>query len=172
MRGKLETSALHGAAMKMGLVVAIGLALAACSSAQTTVVTPPAETMKVASITLMEAKPTVAVPPEVMSELHEKLTAKLYKPGAFGKGPSVKLAYRVIDFNAGDEASRWSFGNMTGQAKGSVTVEAVYLDKRGHELGKIRSEGKVGSSLLGKSMDDAVEHVADEVASYTTKTFK
>ena len=37
---------------------------------------------------------------------------------------------------------------------------------------EIRSEGKVGSSLLGKSMDDAVEHVADEVALYTTKTFK
>jgi hypothetical protein len=156
----------------MGLAMAIGLALAACSSAQTTVVAPPAETMKVASITLMEAKPTVPVPPEVMSELHEKLTAKLYKPGAFGKGPSVKLAYRVVDFNAGDESSRWSFGSMTGQAKGSVTVEAVYFDKRGHELGKIRSEGKVGSSLLGKSMDDAVEHVADEVAGYTTKTFK
>jgi len=155
----------------MGLAMAFGLALAACSSAQTTVVAPPAETMKVASITLIEAKQTVAVPSEVMSELHEKLTAKLYRPGAFGKGPSVKLAYRVVDFNAGDD-SRWSFGSMTGQAKGSVTVEAIYFDKRGHELGKIRSEGKVGSSLFGKSMDDAVEHVADEVASYTTKTFK
>ena len=63
-------------------------------------------------------------------------------------------------------------GSVTGQAKGSVTVEAVYLDKGGHEIGKIRSEGKVGSSLLGKSMDDAVEHVADEVAVYTTKTFR
>jgi hypothetical protein len=171
MRGKSETSAPHGAAVKMGLAMAIGLALAACSSAQTTVVTPPAETMKVASITLLEAKPTVAVPPEVMSELHEKLTAKLYRPGAFGKGSNVKLAYRVVDYSAGNE-SRWSFGSMTGQTKGSVTVEAVYLDKRGHELGKIRSQGKVGSSLLGKSMDDAVEHVADEVGSYTTKTFK
>ena len=171
MRGKSETTAPHGTAVKIGFVAAVGLALAACGMAQTTVVTPPTETMKVASITLMEAKPTVAVPPEVMSELHEKLTAKLYRPGAFGKGPSVKLAYRVVDYSAGDE-SRWSFGSMTGQAKGSVTVEAIYFDKRGHELGKIRSEGKVGSSLFGKSMDDAVEHVADEVASYTTKTFK
>ena len=171
MRGKLETTAPHGAAVKIGLAMAFGLALAACSSAQTTVVAPPAETMKVASITLIEAKQTVPVPAEIMSELHEKLTAKLYRPGAFGKGPSVKLAYRVVDFNAGDD-SRWSFGSMTGQAKGSVTVEAIYFDKRGHELGKIRSEGKVGSSLFGKSMDDAVEHVADEVASYTTKTFK
>ena len=93
------------------------------------------------------------------------------QPGAFGKGPNVKLAYRVVDYSAGD-ASRWSFGSVTGKAKGSLTVEAVYLDKSGHELGKIRSEGKVGSSLLGKSMDDAVEHVADEVALYTTQTFK
>src|SRR5690242_15253036 len=172
MRGKSETTAPHGAAVKMGLVAAVGLALAACGGAQTTVVAPTAQPVKVSAITLMEGKATVAVPPEVMSELHEKLTAKLYRPGAFGKGPSVKLAYRVVDFNAGDESSRWSFGSMTGQAKGSVTVEAVYLDKRGHELGKIRSESKVGSSLLGKSMDDAVEHVADEVASYTTKTFR
>jgi hypothetical protein len=171
MRGKSETTAPHRAAVKMGFVAAVGLTLAACGGAQTTVVAPTAQPVKVSAITLMEAKPTVSVPPEVMSELHEKLTAKLYKPGAFGKGSNVKLAYRVVDYSAGNE-SRWSFGSMTGQTKGSVTVEAVYLDKGGHELGKIRSEGKVGSSLLGKSMDDAVEHVADEVASYTTKTFK
>lgn len=171
MRGKSETSAPQGAAMKIGLAAAFGLALAACSGAQTTVVAPPTQPMKVSAITLMEGKPTVAVPQEIMSELHEKLTAKLYKPGAFGKGSNVKLAYRVVDYKAGDD-SRWSFGSVTGQAKGSVTVEAVYLDKGGHELGKIRSEGKVGSSLLGKSMDDAVEHVADEVATYTTKTFR
>jgi hypothetical protein len=170
MRGKSETSAPQGV-MRLGLVAAVGLALAACSGAQTTVVAPTAQPMKVSAITLMEGKPTVSVPPEVMSELHEKLTAKLYKPGAFGKGNNVKLAYRVVDYSAGDE-SRWSFGSMTGKAKGSVTVEAVYFDKSGHELGKIRSEGKVGSSLLGKSMDDAVEHVADEVVTYTTKTFK
>jgi hypothetical protein len=104
----------------MGLVAAFGLALAACNG-QTTVVAPPAQPMKVSAITLMEGKPAVSVPPEIMSELHDKLTAKLYKPGAFGKGHNVKLAYRVVDYNAGDD-SRWSFGGVTGQAKGSVTV--------------------------------------------------
>ena len=171
MRGNSERGARSGATVSLGLATAVGLALAACSGAQTTVMTPPANPVKVSAITLMEGKPMVACPPEVMSELHEKLTAKLYKPGAFGKGPNVKLAYRVVDYTAGDD-KRWSFGSVTGQAKGSLAVEAVYLDKSGHELGKIRSEGKVGSSLLGKSMDDAVEHVADEVALYTTKTFK
>jgi len=170
MRGN-STGARPGAMVKLGMAAAVGLALAACSGAQTTVMNPPANPVKVSAITLMEGKPMVSCPPEVMSELHEKLTAKLYKPGAFGKGPNVKLAYRVVDYSAGD-ASRWSFGSVTGKAKGSLTVEAVYLDKSGHELGKIRSEGKVGSSLLGKSMDDAVEHVADEVALYTTQTFK
>jgi hypothetical protein len=171
MRGKSETSAPRGATVGLGLAAALGLALAACGGVQTTVVAPTAQPVKVSAITLMEGKATVSCPPEIMSELHEKLTAKLYKPGAFGKGSNVKVAYRVVDYNAGDD-SRWSFGSVTGQAKGSVTVETVYLDKSGRELGKIRSEGKVGSSLLGKSMDDAVEHVADEVALYTTKTFK
>jgi len=171
MRGKSERGAPRGAMVGVGLAAAFGLALAACGGGQTTVMAPPAQPMKVSAITLLEGKAMVSCPPEIMSELHEKLTAKLYKPGAFGKGPNVKLAYRVVDYNAGD-AARWSFGSVTGQAKGSLAVEAVYLDKSGKELGKIRSEGKVGSSLLGKSMDDAVEHVADEVAVYTTKTFK
>jgi hypothetical protein len=171
MRGKSGMRAPRGAVVGMGLAAAFGLTLAACGGGQTTVMAPPSQPVKVSAITLMEGKPMVSCPPEVMAELHEKLTAKLYKPGAFGKGPNVKLAYRVVDYTAGD-ASRWSFGSVTGQAKGSVTVETVYLDKSGKELGKIRSEGKVGSSLLGKSMDDAVEHVADEVAVYTTKTFR
>jgi hypothetical protein len=171
MRGKSEMGAPRGAMVGMGLAAALGLTLAACGGGQTTVMAPPTQPMKVSAITLMEGKSMVSCPPEIMSELHEKLTAKLYKPGAFGKGSNVKLAYRVVDYTAGDP-SRWSFGSVTGQAKGSVTVEAVYLDKGGHEIGKIRSEGKVGSSLLGKSMDDAVEHVADEVAVYTTKTFR
>ena len=55
---------------------------------------------------------TVGCSPKVIELLHEKLTAKLYKPGAFGKGSNVKLAYRVVDYTAGD-ASRWSFGSVT-----------------------------------------------------------
>src|SRR5260370_41726032 len=166
MRGKSERGAPRGAMVGVGLAAAFGLALAACGGGQTTVMAPPAQPMKVSAITLLEGKAMVSCPQEIMSELHEKLTAKLYKPGAFGKGPNVKLAYRVVDYNASD-AARVSFGSVTGQAKGSLAVEAVYLYKSRKGLRKIRSEGKVGRTPRRKSIRDPIEHLADRGACYT-----
>lgn len=164
------------AVARLALVSAVGLALAACGGVETTVVAPPTQPIKVSSITVQEGKPMSNCPPEVVTELRDKLTAKLYKPGAFDKGNAksntLKLAYRVVEYDGGDQSSRWSFDAVRGTNKGSLVVEAVYLDKKGKEVGRIRSEAKVGSSLLGHSIDDALEHAADEVADYTAKTFK
>ncbi|HEX7969087.1 MAG TPA: hypothetical protein VF502_12780 [Stellaceae bacterium] len=170
MPGKDRTGVLRGA-MGTAAVAAIGLALAACSGAKTTVENSAAQPVKVAAITLQEARPTVDCPPEVVEQLREKLTAKLYKPGGFGKGNNLKLTYRVVEFNGGDGSSRWSFNNVSGKG-GALTVEAIYTDRRGKEVAKISSAGTVGSSLMGGSIDKAIDKVTDEVADYTAKNFK
>lgn len=172
MLEQVNSGAYRRAAARLALVAAVGLALAACGGVETTVIEPPAQPIKVGAIAVQEGKPMVSCPPEVVTELRDKLTAKLYKPGGFGKGNTLKLAYRVVQYDGGDPSSRWSFDALRGANKGSLVVEAVYLDKGGKEVGKIRSEAKVGSSLLGHSIDDAVEHAANEVAEYTAKTFK
>jgi HAMP domain-containing protein len=159
-------------ATRLALLIAGAAALAACSNAETTVVEPPAQPIKTAALSLQEGKPAAPCPPEVMAELRDKLTAKLYKPGAFGKGSTLKVTYRVLEYDGGDGSSFWSFGSLTGKAEGSLVVETIYSDKSGHEIGRIRSEGKVGSSLFGHSMDDAIELAANDIAEYTTKTFK
>jgi hypothetical protein len=164
-------AALRAAAVKAGVVGAIAMTLAACGGAQTTVV-EPAQPIKTTAIMVQEMRSSVSIPSELMAELRDKLTAKLYKPGGFGKGNGLKLAYRVVEYDGGTGASRWSYNAMTGSAEGSLVIEAVYLDKSGKEVGRVRAEGKVGSSLLGHSMDDAVDHVTDELAQYTNDTFR
>lgn len=170
MPGKDRKGILRGA-MGPAMVAALGMALAACSSAKTTVVDPTDQPMKVAAITVQEARPTVDCPPEVTAQLRDKLTAKLYKPGGFGKGNNLKLTYRVVEFDGGDGSSRWSFNNVSGKG-GKLTVEAIYTDRRGKEVAKISSAGTVGSSLMGGSLDKAIDKVTDEVADYTAKNFK
>ncbi len=167
MPGKDRKSALRGA---MGPAV-IALALAACSSAKTTVVDPAEQPIKVAAITVQEARPAVDCPPEVVTQLRDKLTAKLYKPGGFGKGNNLKLTYRVVEYDGGDGSSRWSFNNVAGKG-GALTVEAIYTDRRGKEVAKISSAGTVGSSLMGGSIDKAIDKVTDDLADYTAKTFR
>ncbi len=170
MPGKDRKSALRGA-MGPAAAAALGMALAACSTAKTTVVDPAAQPVKVAAITLQEARPAVDCPPGVVEQLREKLTAKLYKPGGFGKGNNLKLTYRVVEYAGTDASSRWSFNNLAGKG-GAVTVEAIYTDRRGKEVAKISSAGTVGSSLMGGTIDKAIDKVTDEVADYTEKNFR
>ncbi len=52
---------------------------------------------------------------------------------------------------------RFGIGNA---GEGSLTIEVTYADQSGKQLGKIMSEGKIGSGFFGGSSDDAIEKAA------------
>jgi hypothetical protein len=149
-----------------------GLALAGCGAGKTMVMEPGAEAIKVGSIELREGRSTVNCPPAVLALFRSKLEAQLYKPGSFTQGGDLSLTYQFVQYNAGDQFTRWFFGGLGNAGEGSITVQAIYTDRDGKQLGKIMSEGKIGSGAFGGSMDLAVQKAAEEVAQYTLTTFR
>ena len=154
------------------VVLVSGLTLAACGAGKTMVMEPGTEAVKAASLELREGKSTVNCPPAVVALFRSRLEAQLYKPGGFTQGNDLSLTYQFVQFNAGDQFTRWFFGGIGNAGEGSITVQAVYADKSGKQVGKIMSEGKIGSGAFGGSMDFAIQKAAEEVAQYTLSTFK
>ena len=154
------------------MLVVAGLALAGCGTGRTTVLEAATQPIKATGITLQEAKSTVDCPADVIAQFRAKLSERLYQPGAFSKEGDVTLSYRVVQYNPGSQFQRWLTVGLGNTGEGSLTFEAVYLDGAGNPIGKIMSEGRIGSGFFGGSLDNAVDKAADEVADYTEKNFK
>lgn len=154
------------------VVLATGLAVAACGAGKTMVMEPGTEAVKAASVELHEGKSTVACPPAVVALFRSRLEAQLYKAGGFTRGDDLSLTYQFVQYNPGDQFARWFWGGIGNAGEGSITVQAVYTDKSGKQVSKILSEGKIGSGAFGGSMDFAIQKAAEEIAQYTLTTFK
>ncbi len=154
------------------VVLATGLTLAACGAGKTMVMEPGTEAVKASSVALREGASTVNCPPSVVALFRSRLEAQLYKPGGFTQGDDVSLTYQFVQYNPGDQFTRWFFGGLGNAGEGSITVQAVFADKSGKQLSKIMSEGKIGSGAFGGSMDFAIQKAAEEIAQYTLTTFK
>jgi hypothetical protein len=154
------------------VVVTSGLTAAACGAGKTMVMEPGTEVVKAGSIMLQEGKSTVNCPPAVVALFRSKLEAQLYKPGGFTQGDELSLTYQFVQYNPGDQFTRWFFGGLGNAGEGSITVQAIYTDRAGKPVGKIMSEGKIGSGAFGGSIDFAVQKAAEEVVQYTLTTFR
>ena len=161
---------LHRSVKILLVVTPSGLTIAACGAGKTMVMEPGAEMIKVASVELHEGKSMVNCPPAVVAQFRSKLEAQLCKPGGFVQGDDLNPTYQFIQYNPGDQFTRWFFGGIGNAGESSITVQALYTDQGGRQVGKIMSEGKIGSGAFGGSMD--LERAADEVAQYTLTTFK
>ncbi len=98
-----------------------------------------------------------------------KLAQLLYGQDGFTKGPGLKIRYRFIQFNPGNQFTRWFWGGIGSAGKGSMTVEARFLDSSDKELAKIQSDGEISSGGFGGSFDFAIQKTAEEVAEYAKK---
>jgi uncharacterized protein DUF4410 len=169
---RIDMKNMRNSARILLVVVTIGLTVAACGAGKTMVMEPGPEKVTAASVELHEGDSTVNCPPAVVALFRSKLEAQLYKPGAFTQGNDLSLTYQFVQYNPGDQFTRWFFGGLGNAGEGSITVQAVYTDKGGRQVGKIMSEGKIGSGAFGGSMDLAIQKSAEEVAQYTLTTFK
>ena len=153
--------------------ILIGLMLlASCGAGRTLVMVPLSTSLRVASIEITEGPSTVTVPDDVKRGLKNKLQELLHKDGAFRKGQDLWLSYRFIQFNPGNQFTRWFWGGIGNAGEGSLTVEVKYFDGASRELSTIHADGKIGSGFFGGSFDLAAGKVAEEIADYTMRTFR
>jgi hypothetical protein len=146
--------------------------LAGCGAGRTLVMAPPNARVQVASVEVTEGPSTVTVPDDVRLGFQHKLQDLLYRDGPFGKGHDLRLSYRFIQFNPGNQFTRWFSGGIGNAGEGSLTVEVKYFDGASQELSTIQAEGKIGSGFFGGPFELAVWKAAEEIADYTTRTFR
>jgi hypothetical protein len=145
------------------------LSLSGCGAGKTMVLSPIETPVKFTSAELYEDKATVNVPGEVSASFQAKIAQLLYGLEGFTKGPGLKVRYRFIQFNPGNQFTRWFWGGIGSAGKGSMTVEARFLDSSDKELAKIQSEGEISSGAFGGAFDFAVQKTAEEVAEYAKR---
>ena len=148
------------------------LCLSGCGAGKTLVMEPFETRLLVHSVNITQGKSTVNVPNEVSQELMEKLSQKLYVQGKFAQGPELTITCRFLQYNPGNQLTRWFLGGIGNSGEGTMTVEASYADASGKQLGKIQSEGKIGSGFFGGGFSLAIDKAADEIAEYTIANFK
>jgi hypothetical protein len=152
-------------------LVCLSFTLAGCGTGKTMVM-DAGEARKASSISVSEGQATVAVPVDAETTFRKKLDELLFAKGGIKQGQDVTLTYRFVQFNEGNRLTRWFWGGIGNAGEGNLTIEVTYADPSGKQLGKIMSEGKIGSGFFGGSSDDAIERAAEEVASYTVTHFK
>lgn len=84
----------------------------------------------------------------------------------------MTIRYRFVQYNAGNQFTRWFWGGIGNAGEGTLTVEAKYFDSQGKEICVIQSEGKIGSGFFGGSFDYAMDKAAKEIVEYTKANFK
>jgi hypothetical protein len=149
----------------------VSFVLASCGTGKTMVM-DAGESQKANSITVVEGQSTVTVPSEAETTFKNKLDELLFTKGGFHRGDEVALTYRFVQFNEGSRFKRWFTGGIGNSGEGNLTIEVVFSDKSGKQLGKIMSEGKIGSGIFGGSSDSAIDKAAEEIANYAVEHFK
>jgi hypothetical protein len=153
------------------VLLALTFLFSGCGAGRTMVLAPQERPVKFTAAEIIEEKATVNVPSEVNASFQANLARLLYEEGGFSKGPGLKIKYRFIQFNPGSQFTRWFWGGIGSAGKGTMTVEARFLDSNDKELAKIQSEGEITSGAFGGSFDFAVKKAAQEVAEYA-KNFR
>jgi hypothetical protein len=149
--------------------LAISCLVIGCGAGRTMVLAPAETPERFSEAEIIEGQSTVSVPSDVNAAFQSKLAQLVYGEGGFSQGPGLKIKYRFIQFNPGSQFTRWFWGGLGSAGKGTMTVEAIFLDPSGKELAKIQSEGEITSGALGGSFDLAVQKAAAEVAAYARR---
>lgn len=87
------------------------------------------------------------------------------------KGNDLKIKYSFIEFNEGNQFSRWMLGGIGGAGKGVLTVKTEFYDKNDAKIGEIQSKGEVGAGFFGGSFNGTLEKVAEEVSDYAMMNY-
>jgi hypothetical protein len=148
------------------------LILQACGSGRTLVLDPVRNPQQSGGIRICSTQPSTEVPEEIKNTFDELLREKLYKEEGVKEGPETTLNYRFIQMNEGSRFKRWFLGGLGNSGEGTLTTEVTYLDKNNNVIGKIHTEGKIGSGMFGGGFSNAIETAVDQIAQYTLETLK
>jgi hypothetical protein len=145
------------------------LFLAGCGAGKTTVVSLEDTYAKFTRAEIFEETSTVTVPEHVKVQFRGALEKELFEKGGFVRGDGLKIMYRFIQFNPGSQFSRWFWGGIGSAGKGTMTVEARFLEFNGKELAKIQAEGEIASGAFGGAFNLAIQKAAKEIAEYAKR---
>jgi len=148
--------------------------IAACGTARTTVNEPVKQKYTAATATLEELPATITVPDEVRTTLRQQLEKALFDAKTTGlkPGSDLKVQYRFVQFNAGNQFARWFWGGIGNAGEASMQIEAIYVDAKGQALTRTQHEGRIGSGFFGGSVGDASDRMAEEVANFVKANFR
>lgn len=148
------------------------VALSACASSNTTVVTPVriAQGVTYPTVRIEAGADAASVKQSGRNTFERELKDFLFTAGSgFTPGDALTIRYRFVAYDEGDQFQRWMASGLAG--KGELKVEAVFLDTDQRELGKITVDGSISAGVLGGDFNDVIGKAAKNLADYTIKTF-
>lgn len=148
------------------------LILQACGSGRTLVLDPVKNPHQSGGIHICSTQSSTEVPEEIKITFDTLLREKLYKEEGVKEGSETTLNYRFVQMNEGSRFKRWFLGGIGNSGEGTLTTEVTYLDKNNTVIGKIHTEGKIGSGMFGGGFSNAIETAVDQIVQYTLSTFK
>lgn len=133
------------------LVMLVSVLLSACGGSSFV----PEPTEKYFSVSLIEAESEVTIEDADLRHFRRKLEEALRDSFAIGNNSELAVTYRFISF------------------EGATSVESVFTNRAGDELGKTNTDATVEGVLfgIGGSLEGALTDAAEEIAEYTIDNF-
>ncbi len=63
------------------------------------------------------------------------------------------------------------FGGVGNAGEASIVIETEFLDERGNIIGRIETEGRIDSGMMGGRSNSAVYRAAEDIADYARENF-
>jgi hypothetical protein len=163
-----------GSVFLTGLMVVLS---AGCGAGRTMVLDVPDRKVVANGVEIVRAESTVDIPVDVLIHFEKELRENLYekqneKEAPFVEGSDLRLEYCFIQFDKGNQFSRYMWGGLGNSGEGTMTVQVRYVDNSNEEIAKIQSQGKIGSGFFGGSIKSAVNRCAEEITEYTVTNFR
>ncbi len=124
------------------------------------------------SVEISEGNSTVNVPADTKQVFRQKLEEFVYEEGGFQKGRGLVIKYGFIQYNPGSQFKRWLWGGLGGAGKGTLAVEAKFINQADQELAAIKVEGEISGGALGGDFEYAIFQCAKAIAKYAKQNFK
>ena len=101
----------------------------------------------------------------------QSLERRLYEESGFEKGSELRIRYRFVQFDPGNQFARWFWGGLGNTGEGSLSIEAKFVDSSGAEIATIQAQGSINSGFFGGSFELAIDKAAQEIAEYTVANY-
>lgn len=156
---------------KKVVLLALVLTLIGCGTAQTVVMNPVEKNIVISGVSVEADNHNIEVPEDIVQKLQAKIEEGLYKDNRYQRSRGLKIVYRFLQQDKGNQLARWFWGGIGNAGEASLTVLVRYLDVENNELGKIQVQGKIDSGFFGGSFTEAITKAADEIVKFTVVNF-